>query len=70
MAIRITLSLALAVVLGTLCSSCAGGAASFFSLDGKRTIEVRVSAGGLGEVINWKSSYEGKPVNAGAEAAK
>lgn len=59
-----------AIFIGLLATGCAGGAASFFSLDGKRTIEVRISAGGLGEIVNWKSSYEGKPVANEAAPAK
>lgn len=58
---KVFLSIVLTIVLGLLATGCAGGMATLYSLEGKREIKIKISAGGLGEVLCWESTYEGKP---------
>lgn len=50
-----------AIAYGILATGCAGGMATLYSLEGKREIKIKISAGGLGEILCWESTYEGKP---------
>ena len=53
--------IAAVISYGLLATGCAGGLTTLYSVEGKREIKIRISAGGLGEVLSWESTYEGKP---------
>lgn len=63
---KTAIAIAIVVAYGLICTGCAGGMSTLYSVEGKREIKVRISAGGLGEILSWESTYEGKP----AEVAK